>query len=74
LAVPYIYRVVGCKTCGSWIDVEFLGLALNLRIAGTVRGPIQLRCFNCGESHKYSDLDIVLFAKDWPPNRRLHTA
>ena len=70
MAVPYLYRIVICKACRSHIYVEFLGPALKVRIAGTLTGPLQLRCLACGESRRYTDLDIKLVAKDNPPNRR----
>lgn len=73
MAVLYLYRIVICKTCGSRIDVEFLGPALNVRIAGTVIYPIQLLCVTCGESNRYTYSDQMLFAKDHPPNR-MHKA
>lgn len=70
MAVPYLYRIVICKTCGARIDVEYLGLALSVRIAGTIIYPIQLRCIKCGESHQYCYSDQKLFAKDYLPGSR----
>jgi len=70
MAVPYLYKIVYCKTCGSQIDVEYLGQALNVRIAGTVTGPLELRCVHCTESHRYSKGDMLLSTKDHPPIRR----
>lgn len=73
MAVPYLYKIVCCKTCGSPIDVEYLGPALNLRIAGTITSSLQLRCINCNESHRYSDGDMLLFAKDYAPSGKHKT-
>jgi len=70
MAVPYLYKIVYCKTCGSLIDVEYLGPASNVRIAGTVHCPIELRCTHCTESHRYSQDDLLLFAKGHAPTRR----
>ena len=69
MSLGYIYRIVSCRTCDSPIDVEYLGTTLNVRIAGTVSNPGQLRCSECGESHKYSGQDLKFWIKDHPPGR-----
>jgi hypothetical protein len=69
MAVLHIYRIVSCKTCDSPIDVEYLGPTVNVRIAGTIFNPGQIRCPKCGESHKYTGSDIKLWIKGHPPYR-----
>ena len=70
MAVVHIYKFVVCKGCGSQIDVEYLGPALNVRIAGTVRNPGWVRCSKCGGSNEYFDGDTRYTVKDHPPVRR----
>ena len=69
MAVPHIYSIVNCKTCAAAIDIEYLGPARNVRLAGTVRNPGQIRCMACGGSHRYSERDTKLAVKDRPPSR-----
>ena len=70
MAVPHIYTRVICKTCRAPIDIEYLGLALNMRIAGTIRNPGQIRCLNCGAAHNYVERDLQLSVKDDAPSRK----
>jgi RNase P subunit RPR2 len=70
MAVLHIYKIVICKGCGAPLDVEYLGPALNLRIAGTVRNPGQVRCSKCGGSNEYFEKDTRFTVRDYPPNRR----
>ena len=67
MAVVYIYRFVVCKNCASDIDVEYLGPAINVRIAGTIRNPGQMRCAKCGQSHSYVENDIKYTVRDHAP-------
>jgi len=66
----YVYKIVKCSSCGSHIDIEYLGPALNLRIAGVIRNPGRVRCAKCGESHEYVENDTHLTVRDAPPNKR----
>jgi hypothetical protein len=43
MAIVHVYRIVSRKTCDSQIDVEYLGPSLNVRIAGTVTNPGQIK-------------------------------
>ena len=67
MAVAYVYSGVTCKNCGSRIELEYLGPTVNVRIAGTITNPGQIRCMNCNEAHRYVYADIALWIKDLPP-------
>ena len=69
MAVAHLYKIVNCKTCGARIDVEYLGPTVNVRIAGTVSNPGQIRCVKCNESHNYTDADTQLWIKENAPFR-----
>ena len=69
MGIVHLYRAVNCKTCGSSIVVEYLGPSVDVRIAGTISTPGQLRCQGCGESHNYSGQDIRFLIKDQAPCR-----
>jgi DNA-directed RNA polymerase subunit RPC12/RpoP len=70
MTVAYIYKTIECKGCGSQVEIEYLGPALNLRIAGVVRNPGQVRCPKCGESHKYIERDMQFAVRDHSPDKR----
>jgi hypothetical protein len=70
MAVAYIYKIIKCKSCGSQIDIEYLGPALNVRIAGVVRNPGQVRCPKCEESHRYVESDVLFTVRDYSPGKR----
>ena len=70
MAVAYIYKIIKCKGCGSQIDIEYLGPALNVRIAGVVRNPGHVRCPKCGESHEYIESDVHFTVRDHSPDKR----
>jgi hypothetical protein len=63
MAVLQLYNIVNCKTCSSQINVEFVGPALNVRIAGTVTNPGHIRCVECGQSRNYTYFDIQLIRR-----------
>ena len=67
MSVAYIYRFVRCKNCSADIDVEYLGPAVNVRIAGTIRNPGLMPCQKCGHSHVYVESDIKYTVRDHPP-------
>jgi hypothetical protein len=69
MAIAHLYRIVNCKTCGSQIDVEYLGPTVNVRLAGTISNPGQIRCAHCNESHKYNQLDLQLYVRQSAPLR-----
>jgi RNase P subunit RPR2 len=68
MGIVYLYRAVNCKTCKAPIVVEYLGPTVDVRIAGTISNPGQLRCPGCGESHNYKGQDIKFLIKEHPPN------
>jgi hypothetical protein len=65
----HLYRIVKCKTCDSEIVVEYLGPTVDVRIAGTISNPGQLRCPKCSESHNYNGRDMKFWIKDDAPSR-----
>ena len=66
----YVYKIVKCKSCGTHIEIEFLGPALNLRVAGVIRNPGRVRCTNCAESYDYLEKDTHLAVRDSSPVKR----
>jgi RNase P subunit RPR2 len=67
MGIVYLHRAVNCKTCGSPIVFEYLGPSVEVRIAGTITTPGQLRCQQCGESHHYSSQNVRFSISDHPP-------
>ena len=68
MSIFHVYRVVRCKGCQSPIDVEYLGPSINVRIAGVITNPGQLRCTKCGESHQYSGSDMQFDVRECAPS------
>jgi len=70
MAVVHVFKTVKCKSCGSQIEIEYLGPSVDLRIAGTIQNPGHMRCPDCGASHKYENSDMSFTVKDQPSKKR----